>query len=221
MNRANKSIGWTDWTWNPIKGVCPVGCWYCYARRIYKRFGMEEYLRFKLPNNADLPRRSSKIFVCSTIELFHPSIPRKWRDAIFLFILHHPQHTFQILTKMPENIDREMPDNVWLGVTVTSYLDYPANINFLREAKARVKFMSIEPLLKYGFPILGKIGIPDWLKWIIIGRLTGSGKKHDPPKEWILDIVNNAKSAKIPIFLKDNLRGIWGDDLIQKFPKEK
>ena len=41
MNKSK--IEWTDYSWNPIKGLCPVGCWYCYAKKMYKRFGWEDY----------------------------------------------------------------------------------------------------------------------------------------------------------------------------------
>lgn len=219
MNRTK--IEWTDYTWNPIKGLCPVGCWYCYARAMYKRFGWDDTLHGD-ENEVIAPlklKKPSRIFVCSMMELFHPKIEKHWRDTIFEAIRICPQHTFQILTKLPQNIDRPMPDNVWLGVSVTSYLDYPEKIGFLREAKVRVKFMSIEPLLKYGFPILGYIGIPCWLDWVIVGKLTGHGKKYDPYRPWIQSIVNDARDTDTPIFLKDNLKEIWGEPLIQEFPE--
>ena len=150
MNKANKSIGWAGYTWNPIKGLCPVGCWYCYARKIYKRFKMNPEVRFEffksLENKPKIPE-GSKIFICSTIELFHPQVKKEWRDKIFETIELNPQHTFQILTKMPENIDREMPDNVWLGMTVTGK-ERAWGIDFFSTKTTGIKFASFEPLLK-------------------------------------------------------------------------
>ena len=205
-------IEWTNYVWNPIKGVCPVGCWYCYARKMYKRFGWEEYLRIKYTNHDYFPKKPSKIFICSTMELFHPEIPNKWRDYIFIMIAQHPEHTFQILTKFPQNIDRPMPDNVWLGVTVEG--DEKLNrVHHLLKAKAKIKFISYEPLLSYP-------AIPGWgVDWIIIGRLTGHGKKYDPPKQWLESLVEIATGCKYPVFLKHNLREIWGESLIQEMPK--
>jgi len=131
---------------------------------------------------------------------------------IFQAIEACPQHTFQILTKFPQNIDRPMPDNVWLGVTITGNKpDDLLRANNLIEAKARIKFISYEPLLGKALQ-----GIP-YLDWIIIGRLTGYGHKWDPKKEWIKDIISSYQT--IPIFLKDNLKEIWGKELIQEFPK--
>jgi len=68
-------IEWTDFVWNPVKGICPVGCFYCYARKMYKRFGWDETIRL---DSDELVRpmvlsKPSKIFVCSTFEIFSPA----------------------------------------------------------------------------------------------------------------------------------------------------
>ena len=222
MNKQKKdgNISWTDYTWNPIKGLCPVGCFYCYARAMYKRFKLDEDLRLHLVERL-APRfikKPAKIFVCSTIEIFHPRISAKWRDMIFSIIEQCPQHIFQILTKMPENIDRPMPDNVWLGVSVTNRNDVTAKIPLLFGADAKIRFISVEPILEETF--LGGLYY-DYLldlDWVVIGKLTGHGKKHDPEREWISEIVDEAKRNKTPIFLKENLKEIWKDKLIQEYP---
>ena len=234
MNKTK--IEWTNYTWNPIKGICPVGCWYCYARRIYQRFGWKKDIWLgQMPNfefrkredlylpinpkhiGIDIPKR---IFVCSTIEIFHPKVLRKWRDWIFDEIKNHPEYIFQILTKLPQNIDRPMPDNVWLGVTVTDgkQLNVERNwqLEFPNYPINGIKFMSIEPLLadikNFTFEFYP-------VDWVIVGRLTQCGHKYDPKREWIERIVDHVKGQKVPIFLKDNLRSIWGADLIQEMPK--
>ena len=213
MNKQGPGkIGWTDYTWNPIKGLCPVGCWYCYGRRMYQRFGWEEYLRFKIPNNKDVPKRPTRIFVCSMMEIFHPAIPKKWRDAIFLFIQHHPKHTFQILTKMPENIDRPMPDNAWLGVSITDDGKLCGRYQDLLDAEARIKFISFEPLFNLSY-------LPLRINWVIIGRLTGYGRRYDPSLAVLKSMVDTYRAEKISIFLKDSLKEIWGEPLIQEYPE--
>lgn len=220
MNKTK--IEWTDYTWNPIKGICPVGCKlpdgkiYCYGRRIYERFNLYPKERFSLLECAKPLhlKKPSKIFVCSTFELFHPIINDRQRELIFKVIKRCPQHTFQILTKFPQNIDRPMPDNVWLGVTVDGTGNSIRNPFGLLKIKAKIKFASIEPMLK--FPgLFFDIGID----WVIMGRLTGHGKKYDPKEEWIGELIYEARRHNIPIFLKDNLIDIW-KPLIQEMPNE-
>ncbi len=231
-------IEWTDYTWNPIKGICPVGCWYCYARKMYKRFGWNPEVRLdgelfgscqdafapniKIYEMLDRIKPGSKIFICSTCELFHPKIHKEWRDAIFQAIKENPQYTFQILTKFPQNIDRPMPDNVWLGVTVTKEdeldrLMYLSSVQAKNRNKAKIRFVSFEPLLEHiqwgGYRVEFSS-----LDWIIVGQLTGHGKLYEPFPFWISQIKIYAGHYGIPLFMKNNLKKIWGDPLIQEFP---
>ena len=209
-------IEWTDYTWNPIKGICPVGCWYCYARRMYQRFKWNPKIEID-PNKLVSPYRlskPSKIFLCSTIELFHPDIHPSWREVIFNVIKECPQHIFQILTKFPQNIDRKMPDNVWLGVSITGDEDQWSKAFNLYSQQSKIKFISFEPLFQ-PIEIIDELWVFDW---IITGRVTGQGKKHQPERAWIQEIVDECKNSGTPVFLKNNLKEIWGEPLIQEFP---
>jgi protein gp37 len=114
---------------------------------------------------------------------------------------------------MPENIDCPMPDNVWLGTTVTSTDDLGRSSEILKH-KASLHFVSVEPMLGY-IPYETILG----MDWIIIGRLTGHGKNRDPKPHHLFLLVDQCKRAKVPIFIKNNLREIWGAPLIQEFPK--
>lgn len=57
--------------------------------------------------------------------------------------------------------------------------------------------------------------------WVIIGAETGNRKgKVIPKKEWIESIVASCIENNVPIFMKNSLKEIWGEELIQEFPKE-
>ena len=214
MNRTK--IEYCDYTWNPIKGLCPEACWYCYARRMYQRFKLDPKLRWAHESlkSYRIPP-GSKIFICSTMELFHPQVPKSWRDSIFEEIKKNTHMTFIILTKRPELIDRTMSDNVWLGVSVTGADDW-YRVGQLASARACIKFVSIEPFLGKTPRIQKK----DKLDWIIVGRLTGHGRTQDPEYSAIGWIIAQATELEIPIFMKDNLKDILHcAPLIQEFPK--
>ena len=215
-----KSIGWCDMTLNPIKGRCKGGCWYCYysgERGMLKRFKLNPEISLDLSIFDNLPKKPKKIFLCSTHDLFGGWIHPQWRNEIFVYIENYPQHTFQILTKFPDDIYREMPDNVWLGRTFTFLGDYgEKDIELFKGIKARVKFLSIEPMMA---GILSRDLDFTGLDWIICGRLTGYKRENDPLLNWIEWLVEAAERDKCKIFLKDNLKEIWGENLIQEFPK--
>ncbi len=208
-------------SWNPIKGLCPVGCWYCYSKRIYDRFewtqeGIGE-IGYVAEYELDQPIKRKKptgIFVCSTYELFHS--PDKFtRDEIFKIIERCPQHRFYILTKFPQNIDRPIPHNVWLGVTITGDEDQWSKAFDLYRRNPKIRFISFEPLFQ-SIEIIEELWLFDW---IIVGRLTGYGNKKQPERAWIKEIVFECEASQTPVFLKNNLKKIWGESLIQEFPK--
>ena len=213
MNNISETIGWADLSWNPIKGICPVGCWYCYAAKIYKRFHLKEKLSFDYKELMAPVKYAgpARIFVCSTMEIFHPSVPKLWRDEIFNVITALRSLTFIILTKLPENIDRPMPPNVWLGVSMTGPEDL-WRWKELQKHMATVRFISAEPLLT---PYTMGAPFPDWL---ILGRLTGHGKKDDPSLDMLKWIYADCQREKVRLFMKSNLSEIWPWKLIQEFP---
>lgn len=215
--------GTQGFSWNPIKGLCPVGCWYCYARPLYYRFewmledtGEIGYLAEWELEQPIKRKKPTGIFVCSTYELFHS--PDKFaRDEIFKTIEQCPQHRFYILTKCPENIDRPMPDNVWLGTTITKQKEL-LRITKIELIEAKKRFVSFEPLLDFinwdGFRLEFSS-----LDWMITGKLTGHGKEYDPKLYWMNQIKFYAGYYGIPLFMKNNLKRIWPGPLIQELPK--
>jgi protein gp37 len=54
------------------------------------------------------------------------------------------------------------------------------------------------------------------LSWIICGAMTGPGsQKHQPKREWVQSLIDQARAAGVPVFLKDNLH--WPEQ-VQQWP---
>lgn len=213
-----KGIGWCTHTWNPIRGLCPEGCEYCYARRIYARFHYDPTIRFDekelmAPYKLKKPAR---IFCGSTIEMFHQNIHGDWLRQITEVIADTPHHIFQFLYHFSPHRG-VFPSNCWLGLTVTSYRDAGKAIKFANTYPDHIKFISFEPLL-------GDPKIPDEvfekINWIIIGAETGYRKgKVKPRLEWIQYLLHQAYVFELPVFIKDNLHPYWYNYFPQEFPK--
>ena len=59
------------------------------------------------------------------------------------------------------------------------------------------------------------------VNWIILGAESGNRKdKVMPRREWIDSIVQICDERNIPVFMKESLRGLMGDDFRQEFPWE-
>jgi len=208
MNRTK--IEWCDYSWNPLTG-CLYNCWFCYAKKLFTRFH-KSFEPIFYPERLDEPsklRKPSKIFCCSVSDLFADWTEEGWRNSVLEAINKYPQHTFQLLTKQPQNINKNynFSPNVWIGATVTTQSEVK-NIDIMKKVRCGIRFISFEPLLE-------KITCNlDGIDWIIIGKLTGS-KKVPLQKEWVEELIENARAKKIPIFIKDNVK--WSEK-IQEFP---
>ncbi len=211
----NSSIEWTGATWNPVTGCTKVspGCLHCYAERMAMRLqamGQANYANgFKVaihPHMLELPLHWKKpqfVFVNSMGDLFHEDVPLTFVLEVFEVMRQASQHTFQLLTKrsarlaeLNEQID--WPSNVWMGVTAENG-DYKYRVDHLRSTGARIKFLSLEPLLG---PI-HDLDLTD-IDWVIVGGESGPGARPIE-KPWVDDLREQCQNARVPFFFKQ-----WG-----------
>ncbi len=216
-------IEWTEQTWNPTTGCTKVssGCKHCYAETMAKRLqamgskGYENGFKLSLlPERLGEPlkrRKPTIYFVNSMSDLFHGDIPYAFLDQVFDVIRRTPQHTYQILTKRAKrmsqyfaNQNRTVPANAWLGVSVENRKYGLPRIDELRKVNAKVRFLSIEPLLED----LGWLDLTD-IHWAIVGG--ESGPKARPMKtEWVEAIKEQCIEQNVAFFFKQ--WGGWGAD---------
>jgi len=211
---SKTKIEWADYTINPVKGLCPMACDYCYARRMYKRFKWDETIRYIEPgftiDEIQRIKKPSRIFWGSTFELFHDNIPVLWIKDIIKITNQFPQHTHIFLTKCPQTLPKEWPDNCWVGVSAWNTISFLNAQDKLIDIQAKIKFVSLEPLLHWDEPLRKEVQwrTYQYINWLIIGQQTPIKASTAPKVEWIREIVDAADQAKIPVFLKDNLRSV-------------
>ena len=174
--------------------------------------GYENGFKFKiLPDRLEMPKKlkkPTKFFVNSMSDLFHEKMPYSYLDEVFETITQTPHHTYQILTKREEILgdyfrNRIVPNNVWLGVTVEN-AKAKNRIDVLRNIDAKIRFLSIEPLLQN----VGELNL-DNIHWVIVGG--ESGHKARPMKEeWAIDIQKQCDEQEVSFFFKQ--WGTWGAD---------
>jgi len=148
-------------------------------------------------------KKPQLIFVNSMSDIFHKDVPVDFILRTFDVMRQAYWHTFQVLTKRAERLEElnpriEWPENVWMGVSVEAE-KYTFRIDHLRRTAAKVKFLSLEPLLG-PLPHLNLKGI----SWAIVGGESGPGARPLDPT-WVLDIRDQCQSARVPFFFKQ-----WG-----------
>jgi len=245
-------ISWTDATFNPWWGCQKVSqaCDNCYAERDAHRFApgrvlwgidserrefgdkhWNEPLRWARTMPAKLGRRP-RVFCSSMADVFDNKAPEGARDRLWKLIEATPELDWLLLTKRVGNVDAMipcrwragLPSNVWLGITVVNQEEFDRDIVKLLHIRARIKFLSMEPLLglvrinvaRVGYKS-GLIGVDercdhvdplrifDGIDWVIVGG--ESGPKARPMYiDWVRSLRDQCASAGVPFHMKQ-----WGE----------
>ena len=216
---STTEIEWTDATWNPVTGCTKIsaGCEFCYAERFSERFrgvpnhpfesGFDLTLRHERLSQPLKWRQPKMIFVNSMSDLFHKGVPADFVDEVFDTMERAYWHTFQLLTKRSSRLrdyvneryaKRKSPLNLWVGASVED-ASRMSRIRHIRDTKAAVRFLSIEPLIGP----LGKLDLKG-LHWVIVGGESGPNARPVDP-DWVRSIRDQCIAAGVPFFFKQ-----WG-----------
>jgi protein gp37 len=213
-------IEWTNATWNPLRGCTKLspGCKHCYAETFAERFrgvsGHPYERGFDLrlvPTKLKEPllwKTPQIVFVNSMSDLFHADVPDDYILDVTKVMESAYWHTFQVLTKRSERL-RDLlrtqlgsvarQPHIWWGVSVEDREYGLPRVDHLRDSPAKLRFLSIEPLLED----LGTINL-EGISWVIVGGESGAGARP-MRKEWVLSLLEQCQKAGVPFFFKQ-----WG-----------
>jgi protein gp37 len=208
--------------------------------RDQKRFGTDpREIRVTKSKTFNAPLKWARedpglVFTSSWTDFFLEEVDPAVRTEAWNIIRQTRENTYQILTKRPENIPDMLPigwedgyRNVWLGVSVENQSWADRRIPALLRVPARLKFLSIEPLLgpvdlehvhdmeqltyydvlgrsRFDYDTLGygvAAPMPNGIDWVIVGGESGPGARP-MRSEWAIDIKDQCSEAGIPFFMK-------------------
>ncbi len=213
-------IEWTDATWNPVRGCTKIspGCKHCYAEAFAERFrGVEGHpyergfdLRL-VPEKLLEPfmwTKSSMVFVNSMSDLFHENVPDEYIVRVVRVMMEARWHIYQVLTKRSERLMKMLNNtlrfaassqHIWWGVSVEDKKHGKPRIEHIRQSKAEIKFLSIEPLLED----LEFVDLSD-IDWVIVGGESGPGARP-MEEQWVRNLLRDCRHFEVPFFFKQ-----WG-----------
>lgn len=256
----DSNIEWTKHTFNPWEGCQKVGpgCDHCYAEARDQRFtggahwGPHAARRRTSAANwkrvLQWDRRAweagkrHRVFCASLADVFdnHASILPEWRADLWALIRATPSLDWMLLTKRPGNIAAMLPPdwgdgwpNVWLGCTVVNQDEADRDIPKLLAVPARVRFLSMEPLLgpvdltelknpavtigEHIYSALDCDVDPEDDEWhgakihlVIVGGESGPGARAMHP-DWARSLRDQCQAAGAAFFFKQ--WGEWGHAL--------
>lgn len=179
------------------------------------------------PAFASLPKaKPARVFVTSMADLFHADVPDAFILAVFEEMAARPHLTFQVLTKRIARVPDwfagrvggyRWPANVWIGTTVEDQRRADERIPHLLRVPARVRFLSMEPLLSGvnlerwlwasgvdGEPAPRNEPHQPCLHWVIAGGESGPRARPTDPA-WARSLRDQCAATDVPFFWKQ-----WG-----------
>ena len=148
------------------------------------------------------------IFVNSMSDLFHEGVPDEYIETVARVMQEANWHTYQVLTKRSDRMRRLLNSNlcdaagashIWWGVSVENRRTGLPRLRELSSSKARVRFLSVEPLLEH----IGKLDL-SVVDWVIVGGESGLGARPIQP-DWVESVQKQCQAAGVPFFFKQ-----WG-----------
>jgi protein gp37 len=215
-------IAWTDHTFNPWMGCAKVseGCRNCYAATLVtNRMGLRLWGEGAPRQVTVGPWRNvrqwqreaatagvvRRVFCASLCDIFEDhTTANVTRPRVWDLIRECPDLHFQVLTKRPERIVDNLPEdwgegwhNVWLGTSIED-MRVAGRADHLRPIPAVVRFVSYEPALG---PLddLDLTGID----WVIYGGESGPGYRAED-KMWARTMHRRAAERSIAFFHKQS-----------------
>ena len=224
------------WTaqWNPVIGCkpCSPACERCYAAAWAKRFrrSFKPHRALSQPK----PPRSGIVFVGNMTDLFG-----EWADPLeymrmtwgtktttYLYLTKRVWHMSNCLSFVDEGYSPVHWKNHYFGFTAENQEWYNKRFRESCKIPSWVNWwISCEPLLgpidlnlTDRHPITGSLGtLPHPPSWIVVGSESGPNRR--PCKiEWVESIVEQCRTAGVPVFVKQlDIDGKCVTD-INKFP---
>jgi protein gp37 len=181
-------------------------------------------------------KEPTRVFLNSMSDTFHEDVPWWYIAWMFENMNRYSQHTWQVLTKRAARMEEllnhrglgiKFTPNIWMGVTVESQ-KYLARISHLAKVRAKVKFVSFEPLLgpidlsalvehmapfdlqEYRGPG-GAVALSDSVPrlpfhWAIIGGESGP-RPRPMQEEWVRDLIAQLTRCGVKVFYKQKMDG--------------
>ena len=225
MKRDGK-IAYCDFHGGPLNFVTgctkiSVGCRYCWAEAIYKRFKHRDFsivkthrdklerlqfTEFGKPGEVNCRGEGAQplCFVCDTGDLFHKKVPLRFLDRALHIMATRTDVTWLVLTKRAARMRgvlravcwcyRNAP-HVWFGISVENQKALDERWEWLDDSQAQVRWLSVEPMLG---PIDLGDAAPDW---IVCGAESGLNHRPFDPA-WAIDLKEQCDERGIPYFFK-------------------
>lgn len=215
----NKSTGnmyeFVTHTWNTVKGECPHGCSYCYMHH----WGKQPPLHFDEKELKTKLGHGNYIFVGSSCDMFAKSIPEEWIIKTLEHCNKYSENRYFFQSKNPEKMIR-MLKNVSFDYDICTTIETNRNYQEIMKNSPSTwnratemmkcdnslikKYVTIEPIMDFDLPEMVKLIKTCNPVQVNIGADSGHNNLPEPPKEKILQLIEELQKFTV-IANKKNL----------------
>lgn len=244
MTVKRSNIGYCDFSGGDLNFVirgkkgdceCSSECDNCYALAILEQYGNtpehtkvypEKLARLRNAKfqEKDTPFRRGKdsrpiLFAVDMGDLFHPLVPDDFIQSALDVMKWRIDVDWLVLTKRAQRLVKfSYPSNVWLGVTI-GWIESSWRVNWLLETDARVKWISMEPMLS-DLNLISRYTLnkSNWVtyrfnkvNWIALGAESGISRRMFNP-DWARYVRDFCQDEGIAFFYKQGSHRFPGRD---------
>lgn len=180
--------------------------------------------------------RRQRVFCASLADVFDNAVDPQWRADLWALIRETPNLDWLLLTKrignalgmLPMDFNPHTYPHVWIGTTIVNQPEADRDITKLLAVNARVRFLSMEPLLGpvnlTSVPVGGGHGHHEFdpiitgnalqratsadpsVHWVIVGGESGPRARPMHP-DWARSLRDQCAAAGVPFLFKQ--WGVW------------
>ena len=230
INKAvNNMYLFINGTWNPIKGLCPFLCVYCYMLAIFKRFKQNTTMRLEQKELQTKLGSGKFIFVGSSTDMWSYPVESSWIAQVLDRCLSYPDNKYLFQSKSPkrfleflEHPLMALTDNLVFATTIETNRDISdfskadsieervAAMIRLRELGYKV-MITIEPVMQFDFAELVAMLRQIAPFQVNIGSNSNKAVKlPEPTRDELVALIGELKTFT-KVHLKSNSDRILGD----------
>ena len=219
-------------TCNPLGGVCPGLCSYCWAQSekgLAKRYG---HIKYQGPPRlyAEVLRKRYRegdfIFDCDMRDKYSPDVPDEMIHRVYEWQAASPEAVWLDLTKYPTRYPgllEHVPGNVVLGATIETDMPIPAEVSradstwlrlqvmrYVAENTGHRTFVSVEPIMDFR-PERFAAALEKVRPWrVAVGYDNWGNKLNEPPlwkTERLIELLEEFTEVE-----RKTIRRAWWED---------
>ncbi len=214
-------------TWNPIAGICPYDCAYCYMKKLRKQYPqLNAPLHYNKDYLQDNLGQGNFIFIGSSTDIFSHDVKNDWLLDVFCKANWY-DNQYLLQTKNPLGYHAYFDDidsrRFILSTTIESnnfFYKFMGNTEYPSSRALAMKnifpeyrrMVTVEPIMDFDLTSFIKMLLSFGPEQINIGADTGNNNLPEPSAKKIMRLIKTLKK-ETKVVIKPNLKRIIGIDV--------